>query len=167
LKKAPYEPNINGLRKYREEMFGPLDQIVQQYDNYDTIVNNVVMYMKERWGREDSITRYKIYKNRYPEYCQSLKYREYITPWKIAIRKWRPELYYPGIKCPVLTVNGTKDARVEWFSTIANMKTYLHAGGNDNLTIELLNGCDHYFRSKREILNDEYVIRVMNWILKL
>jgi pimeloyl-ACP methyl ester carboxylesterase len=168
LKNQNYEHTIAGFHKFTEDTFEPLENIVHSHDNYDTIAIHVIEFLKKKWEREDDKTRNSMYKGDFQRYCQAHMYLECVKPQSIALRKWDPNLYFPKIKCPVLTVNGTNDKRVECYSTIENMRKLLKTGGNDKLTTFLLKGYDHSMdASRKELLKKDTVINnIVDWILK-
>lgn len=168
LKQKPYEHSISGIRKFREDMYEPLEKIVQSYANYDTIAAHVIYYLKEKWAKEDDKTKKEMYKGNIENYYQMHQYLEYIKPQSIALRKWNPDIYFSKIKCPILTVNGTKDKRVEWHSTIENLGKISKNSGRSNLTIFLLKDYNHSMETgKDNLINKDITTNdIINWILK-
>jgi len=164
LKEKNYEQSLDGYKNFRKETFGPLKDIVDNYDNYDTIATHLTNYLEQKWKKENSETR-KRFKN-FSFYCYGNHYWAYIQPEQIALRKWKPELYFPYIKCPVAAVVGTRDKAIEYRSSIINIKKLLASGGNNNFTPFILKDHDHFLENRRNnpSIQDSAVVKVVDWI---
>jgi pimeloyl-ACP methyl ester carboxylesterase len=59
----------------------------------------------------------------------------------------RPATTLPKVHCPVLALGGTKDAQVPAAPNLAALKQGLEAGGNRDVTTEVLPGLNHLFQT--------------------
>jgi len=166
IKKKNYEQSIDGFNRFRKETYGPLEEIVDNYNNSDTIAVHIISYLERKWKKEDDVTR-SIHKN-FINYCEAHHQNVYIQPKQIALWKWKPELYFPGIKCPVLTVAGSRDQSVEYSSSIKNIRELLAKGGNNNFTSFILKDHDHILENRRTnpSIQDSSVVQVVDWIVR-
>ncbi|HEY5499395.1 MAG TPA: acyl-CoA thioester hydrolase/BAAT C-terminal domain-containing protein, partial [Bacteroidales bacterium] len=165
LKAKNYEQSIDGYRKFREDMYSPLEDIVHNYTNYDTIVSHLYGYLQDKWSRENEEV--KNYHKTFENYCNVHQFYNFILPQQIAIRTWNPELYYVKIKCPVLTVNGTQDKRVEYKSNIQKIGEFLKMGGNEKFKALILKDYDHslVYKSHKNQMDEVTVNQVVKWIV--
>lgn len=167
IKAKDYEQSVDGYRRFRVDMYSPLEDIVHNYTNYDTIVSHLYGYLQDKWSRENEEVKnlHKTFEN----YCNVHQFYNYILPQQIAIRTWNPELYYVKIKCPVLTLNGTQDKRVEYKSNIQKIGELLKIGGNEKFKAIILKDYDHslVYKSHKNQLDNDAVNQVVNWIVNL
>jgi pimeloyl-ACP methyl ester carboxylesterase len=161
-----YEHSIRGFKRYRKEAFEPLEEIISRHESYKTIAIEIKKLLMRKWKFECSSL--KTQTGNFDSYCQSHMYNTYITPQQIALRKWKPELYFPKIKCPILSVNGTHDKKVEHSSTINSIRKLLTENGNNKFSTLILEGYDHSLRNDRitPSIDMESVDKVVEWILK-
>jgi alpha/beta superfamily hydrolase len=162
LKSHRYEKSFAGYLAFKKDMFGPLEEIMQQHDDYDTIAYYIMEHLKEKWNLEDSITR-NLHKNFYG-YCNVHYGNRYIQPEQIALYKWDPSLYYTKIKCPVISIFGDKDRSVYYQSSTANMRKMLLLAGNDRYTSIVLKAYDHYLNDKQGKIDKASLNKVIDWI---
>lgn len=159
-----YEKSYAGFHRFREETFGPLKEILYKYTDYDTIAFHIMKYLDKEWAAEDSITKSRL--KDFNNYCMAHKHVGYIQPQQIEIYKWEPELYFPKIKCPVLSIYGDEDRNIEYLSSKESMKKLLLEGGNSKCTFLVLKGFDHTLQKNRKYNKD--ICRLMtDWILSI
>lgn len=166
IKKKRYEQNIEGFKKFENETYGPLKDIVDKYDDYDTIASHVISYLENKWNMEDEKTK-SIHKN-FSEYCVAHHHFAYIQPEQIGLLKWKPELYFPKITCPVAVVYGTRDQSVEYSTSITNIRELLVRGGNNKFISFVLKDHNHFLENKRNkpSIQDSSVDQVVDWIVR-
>jgi pimeloyl-ACP methyl ester carboxylesterase len=162
LKSQRYEKSYAGYYAFKKDMFGPLEEILRQHDNYDTIAYYIMEHLKAKWEKEDSITK-NLNKNFYG-YCSGHHCYQYIQPEQIAMYKWDPVLYFTKIKCPVISIFGDKDRNVYYQSSTENMRKMLLQAGNDRYTSIVLKGYDHYLKYNHGKIDKASLNKVIDWI---
>jgi pimeloyl-ACP methyl ester carboxylesterase len=70
----------------------------------------------------------------------------------------RPAVTLPKVHCPVLALGGSKDAQVPAAANLAALKQGLQAGGNRDVTTQVLPGLNHLFQTAPTGSPSEYGI---------
>lgn len=164
-KEQNYERSYGGFHQFREETFGPMENIIYQHDTNDSISFHIMRYLKSKWDEQDLSI--KDYHGNFKKYCHVHKCFAYIQPEQIALYKWNPELYFPKVKCPVLAVYGTLDKNVEYSSSINNIKAMLSRGGNSQLTTIILKGYSHALINNKRQIDEESINNITTWVSNL
>ncbi|MCD7962427.1 MAG: dienelactone hydrolase family protein [Rikenellaceae bacterium] len=74
----------------------------------------------------------------------------------LGLLMFRPEKYYPHIKCPVLALNGEKDVQVTYRENLDGIFNGLSSSGNKNVKIISYPGLNHLFQTAGTGNFDEY-----------
>ena len=156
-----------GTRQYLKENIEPLDSIIFQHQNIDSVYYHLDSYLRDRWSREDKDA--KAFSN----YDFDIYYKlfaNHITPHQINLLTINMEDYYPLIKCPVLAVSGTKDERGDCYPNIERMEQLLKQGGNENFQKMILEGYKHNlgkWNGGGYMVEDSVLQQILDWIDKL
>ena len=173
-----HTPDLEGVKQYFNENIKPVEKIIFEFDDMDSIYYHINLYLHNRWEKEDNTVREVGYKNNFNSYYSV--FAGTITPQQITAITAKPEHYYPFIKCPVLLVQGTEDIRIDCFPNAERMEQLLKDGGNFNFQKIILEGYNHkltmedgrvqnsffsYFQdSGKNIVEDSIVQQIIEWI---
>ncbi len=168
LKEGNYEHSVEGLLKFKSDTRGPLNNIIYQYDNRDSIADQMIVYLQSKWNRENEETRQ--YHGNFETYCKENFLYEALSPQQIMLRQWQPDLYYPKITCPVLAVFGKNDKRIEYSSSKEGLERSLAQGGNTNYKIMVLDGYDHSLVKNRthighDGIESSVIAEIVDWVI--
>jgi pimeloyl-ACP methyl ester carboxylesterase len=163
-----HKADSDGANQFLKENIEPVEDIIYQFDNNDSIYFHIDLYLRDRWQKESEETKI-FWKNDFENYYQS--FAGNITPQQIALRTFDPEKYYPFIECPVLAVQGTEDKRVDCYPNIEKMGQLLSKGGNPNFEKMVLEGYNHSLvkrerDKKRYVIEENIIANIIIWIDK-
>jgi uncharacterized protein len=99
------------------------------------------------------------------------------SPWFIYFLHYDPAPTLEKVTCPVLALNGSKDAQVPSQENLTAISNALKKGGNENITIKELPNLNHLFQECKACSLSEYatidqtfspiaLIEISDWILK-
>jgi pimeloyl-ACP methyl ester carboxylesterase len=99
------------------------------------------------------------------------------SPWFIYILNYDPAHTLEKVTCPVLALNGAKDAQVPSQENLTAISVALKKGGNENVTIKELPNLNHFFQECKTCSLMEYatldqtfspvaLAEISNWVLK-
>jgi len=83
-------------------------------------------------------------------------YDPLLSPWFRRFLELDPRAYLEKVKCPVLALNGEKDLQVLPDPNLAEIEKALRKGGNQNVTVNKLQGINHMFQTAPTGLGIEY-----------
>lgn len=159
--------DIDGMNLFFKENIEPLESIYYQHEKMDSIYYYIDLYLKGRWMKEDENTK-AFHKNDFENYHKC--FSPGITPQQITLLKYDGEDYYPSIHCPVLSVHGTDDERIECYSNVEKMKRLLEKGGNLNFESMILDAYNHHLAKGDGkggyIVEDHVIDQIVAWINK-
>jgi pimeloyl-ACP methyl ester carboxylesterase len=78
------------------------------------------------------------------------------TPWMRFFLSHDPRPVLKKVTCPVLALNGSKDAQVAAEQNLVEIEKALRAGGNKDATVRELPGLNHLFQTAVKGTPDEY-----------
>jgi fermentation-respiration switch protein FrsA (DUF1100 family) len=78
------------------------------------------------------------------------------TPSMLSLIRFKPELYLPKIKCPVLAINGSRDIQVSAKENLEGFSNLLKKGGNKDVTVREFAGLNHLFQECKSCTVAEY-----------
>lgn len=79
-----------------------------------------------------------------------------IIPWTLYFVKFDPAPVLADVACPVLALNGTLDTQVVASENLPAIEAALRSGGNEDVTVEALEGLNHLFQPAKTGDPDEY-----------
>ncbi|MDR1719222.1 MAG: hypothetical protein LBR67_03770 [Dysgonamonadaceae bacterium] len=135
-----HKADSNSVIQYLKENIEPVEDLISQFDNVDSIYFHLDSYLWNRWEKESLETKL-FWINHFENYYRFFAGR--ITPNQITVRTFTPENYYPLIQCPVLAVQGTKDELIDCYPNIEKMDSLLVKGGNRRFESMILEGYYH------------------------
>lgn len=164
-----HKADWDGMRQLYKENYQPIGDIINDFENIDSIYFHAELYLRSRWSQEDEETR-KLYSDSFEKYYRMFA-EAIVNPQQIALRKYMPEKYYPDVKCPLLAVHGTRDERIDCYPNIENMERLLSEGGNHNFHKMILEGYDHsLIKSDGPVstftVEDAVLSEIVDWIEK-
>jgi pimeloyl-ACP methyl ester carboxylesterase len=97
------------------------------------------------------------------------------SPWFRAFFSLDPRVALRRLKTPVLVINGSKDLQVDPEQNIPEIRKALEESGNDDVTIDVLEGLNHLFQEAEtgapgeyfaieETINPVALERISEWI---
>jgi len=109
---------------------------------------------------------------------QASALKAYTDPWFLYFIRYEPASKLTAVKCPVLALNGDKDAQVQAASNLAGIQAALLKGGNTQVEVAALTGLNHLFQPTKTGAISEYaeidttfdvaaMQKISNWILSL
>lgn len=155
-----HKADIDGAKQFLKENIEPVENFIYQFDNNDSIYFQIDLYLRNRWEREDEKTK-EFWSNNYERYYHF--FAGNITPQQITVRTFKPENYYPLIKCSVLAVQGTDDKLVNCYPNIESMKQLLSKGGNHKFETMILKDYNHDL-IKRDMGTNQNIIE--EWVIE-
>lgn len=161
-----HKADIDGAKQFLKENIEPVENFIYQFDNNDSIYFQIDLYLRNRWEREDEKTK-EFWSNNYERYYHF--FAGNITPQQITVRTFKPENYYPLIKCSVLAVQGTDDKLVNCYPNIESMKQLLSKGGNHKFETMILKDYNHDLRKRdmgtnQNIIEEWVIEEIVKWI---
>ena len=132
--------DIDGYKQFFKENYLPIEKIIYEFENMDSVYYHIDLYLRDRWQKEDKETK-DAYNNNFNFYYHL--FAGEITPQQIALKTVKPEQYYPLIKCPVFAVQGTADNFIDCYPNIERIEQLLKEGGNFNFKKLILEGYKH------------------------
>jgi uncharacterized protein len=102
---------------------------------------------------------------------------ELTSPWFSYFLNYDPAHTLAKVTCPVLALNGAKDAQVPSQENLTAISVALKNGGNENVTIKELPNLNHFFQECKSCSLMEYatldqtfspvaLAEISNWVLK-
>jgi uncharacterized protein len=99
------------------------------------------------------------------------------SPWVIYLLNYDPAPTLEKVTCPVLALNGAKDAQVPSQENLTAIGIALKKGGNENVTIKELPNLNHFFQECQTCSLMEYatidqtfspvaLAEISNWVLQ-
>jgi len=168
LKERDYDLTIEGVRRFRHDVYDPIDSIIFQYNDLDSIVFATMMYIQGKWNREKTITK-NYYQNKFENYytMHINPNTNRLSPWQLAFKKWDPAAYYADIKCPVLAIYGTKDKLLDWQPNKTAIEKLMQ-GEKQKLKVMVLEDYDHSLvkqcNPKEKYVESFVIDKIMTWI---
>jgi pimeloyl-ACP methyl ester carboxylesterase len=80
-----------------------------------------------------------------------------LNPWWRYAMQYDPRAALGKVKCPVLALNGEKDAQVPAKENLPAVEAALKAGGNTRVTARILPGLNHLFQTCQTGAETEYI----------
>jgi hypothetical protein len=137
LSKSSKKEKEKLLNHFRKEL-----DIVERYDNIDTIKHLIAESLKELYtGNKDFFG-----KRTLEETCNSQL--EIYTPRITALCRFKPEEYYSKIKCPVLIVCGKWDNSIDYKINVDGIKKIFRQYDKTNYKTVLIDSLDHLYRKQ-------------------
>jgi fermentation-respiration switch protein FrsA (DUF1100 family) len=79
-----------------------------------------------------------------------------VTPWFRSFVRYNPRPVLAKVMCPVLALNGEKDAQVAAKENLGAIGKALQEGGNTDVTLKELAGLNHLFQTSKTGAITEY-----------
>jgi alpha/beta hydrolase fold. len=154
----------NGTRQFFEENFVPLDSIIYQYKDHETVYANLDLYLHNRWEKENQDTK-DLWE--YDFECYYDAFAGSITPQQITLKNSNPAEYLPFVECPVLAVHGTQDERIDCYPNMERMEELLSRRKKNYFQKMILEDYRHNlvkWHEGRYIVEDEVIEQIIDWI---
>ncbi|WP_106831349.1 hypothetical protein [Parabacteroides pacaensis] len=159
-----YTADMKGLLLFLKENIEPIEKIIYQFEDRDSIYSHMDLFLRERWARENEETKefVKDFETYYKAFAGN------ITPQQITVRTFEPEKYYPFISCPILAVQGTKDMKIDCYPNMKRMEQLLTKGGNRNLKKMVLEEYNHdlvkWDGKGKYYIEDSVIHQIVKWL---
>lgn len=138
--------------KQNEEINGNIYRIMEKEENPTAGVNEINLFLREyleKQGEAEEVVE-QVMANIHNTVNPST------YPWLRFFSMSDPNDYFPGIKCPVLAINGGKDCQVMAEKNIDAITKGIMANGNENVTGMVFPELNHMFQHSDTGLVDEY-----------
>ncbi|MDR1985212.1 MAG: alpha/beta hydrolase [Prevotellaceae bacterium] len=147
---------------------GKSDSIIEQSSATNKAIYEIICNIDDDEEREAKITEcLKQYLDKTPatlkggqsdESIISQTMKQVDSPYIKYFLRHNPATDLEKVKCPVLAINGNKDLQVPSKINLEAIKTALEKGGNENFTIEEINGLNHLFQECNTGSPAEYAV---------
>jgi hypothetical protein len=165
------ESEIQKSRKINTEAF----DIILKSDNTDDLSTELTRFLEDQLAKDPVA-----------EIPAGMSQADFIkaqvdqmtTPWMLFFFKYDPAPTLEKVRCPVLSVNGSKDLQVPPKENLEAIKKALKKGGNKKVNTIEFDGLNHLFQECQTGSPDEYakieqtfspraLDEITRWILKL
>lgn len=164
------DAEIHELKKSKEKTF----EIVSRSKDPQTIKADLIKYSKEN---PPNIPSRLLPPGMTKEEFVAAQIEEITSPWFTYFLNYDPAPILEKVTCPVLALNGSKDAQVPSLENLTAISNSLKKGGNENVTIKELPNLNHFFQECKTCSLSEYatidqtfspiaLIEISDWILK-
>lgn len=125
-------------------------EVIPNYEQYDTIKFHAKKMFMELWGDNKYTTTKKWRPNveLNISQCMDTIIHYWYTPRNVALIKWKPEIYYSKINCPVLLLFGMKDSYINVVECITETKKTVVKYRKNNFTLKTYSDLDHFLQKK-------------------